>query len=236
MRWACRSLTRGEFEAAAAQARRRQRHDDSVLPASLTSFIERSEVYELQNLLAAHRLLTITGSGGVGNTRIAIEVARRVEHLYDEMWFVDLLPLRGGNLVRSQIAARLNVQLRGDDGLTEIAHRLRSRRVLLVIDNCEHVVVEAASVIERLLGRSTTLTVMATSREALAVPGELAYRLPSMDAENRIRPLRRAGAGGGPEMATRCAAPRACGGDLQRVRRHPARNRDHRLARLDARA
>jgi predicted ATPase/DNA-binding XRE family transcriptional regulator len=176
-------LTRREFEAVAAQARRRQRHDDSVLPASLTSFIERREIYELQNLLAAHRLLTITGSGGVGKTRIAIEVARRVEHLYDETWFVDLLPLRGGNLVRSQIAARLNVQLRGDDGLTEIAHRLRSRRVLLVIDNCEHVVVEAASVIEKLLGRSTTLTVMATSREALAVPGELAYRLPSMDAK-----------------------------------------------------
>lgn len=152
-------LTRREFEAAAAQARRRQRPDDSVLPESLTSFIERSEIHELQNLLAAHRLLTITGTGGVGKTRIAIEVARRVEHLYDAMWLVDLLPLRGGDLVRSQIAARLNVQLRGDDGLTEIAHRLRSRRVLLVIDNCEHVVVEAASVIEKLLGRSTTLTV-----------------------------------------------------------------------------
>jgi predicted ATPase/DNA-binding XRE family transcriptional regulator len=172
---------RRQFEAAAAQARRRQRRDDSNLPASLTSFIERSEADELQNLLTAHRLLTITGTGGVGKTRIAIEVARRAEHLYDETWFVDLLPLRDGNVVRSQIAARLNVQVRGDDGLSEIVHRLRSRRALLVIDNCEHIVTDAALVIEKLLQRCTTLTTLSTSREALAVPGELAYRLPSMD-------------------------------------------------------
>lgn len=170
-----------QFEDAAAQARRRQRRDDSNLPASLTSFIERNEVNELHTLLADHRLLTITGSGGVGKTRIAIEVARRTEHLFDETWFVDLLPLRDGNLVRTQIAARLNVAVHGDDGLSEIVHRLRSRRALLVMDNCEHIVADAALVIEKLLRRCTTLTILSTSREALAVPGELAYRLPSMD-------------------------------------------------------
>lgn len=172
---------RKQFEAAAAQARRRQRREDSTLPESLTSFIERNEVDEIQALLAAHRLLTITGSGGVGKTRIAIHVARRAEPLYDETCFVDLLPLRDGNLVRSQIAARLNVQVAGADGLSEIVRRLRSRRALLLIDNCEHIVTDAALVIEKLLQRCGTLTVLSTSREALAVPGELAYRLPSMD-------------------------------------------------------
>lgn len=171
---------RSQFEEAAAQARRRQRRDGSNLPASVTSFIERNEVMELEVLMADHRLLTISGSGGVGKTRIAIEVARRAEHLYDETWFVDLLPLRDGSLILSQIAARLNVGLGGEDGLGEIAHRFRSRRTLLVIDNCEHIVADAALVIGKLLRRCSTLTVLATSREALAIPGELAYRLPSM--------------------------------------------------------
>lgn len=174
---------REQFEAAAAAARRRQRRDDSRFPELLTSFVERNEVAEIQRLLTAHRLLTITGSGGVGKTRIAIETARRADPLYDEAWFVDLLPVREGNLVRSQIAARLNAHVRGDDGLTEIVQRLRSRRTLLVIDNCEHVVADAALVIERLLLRCKALTVLSTSREALAVAGELAYRLPSMDLQ-----------------------------------------------------
>ena len=173
--------TRGQFEDAAARARWRQRRDDSNLPASLTSFIERNEVSELQAFLAEHRLLTITGSGGVGKTRVAIEVARRTQHLYDETWFVDLLPVRDGSLIGSQIAARLNVQVRGDDGLSEIVHHLRSRRVLLVIDNCEHVVGDAASVIGNVLQRCPSLIVLATSRETLAVSGEFSYRLPCMD-------------------------------------------------------
>jgi len=172
---------RRRFEDAAAHARRRQRRGTSNLPASLTSFIERNEVKELQALLAGHRLLTITGSGGVGKTRIAIELAHRTEHLYDETWFVDLLPVRDGSLIESQIADRLGVQLRGEDGLSETVHYLRSRRALLVIDNCEHIVADAALVIEKLLRRCTTLTILPTSREALAIPGELTYRLPSLD-------------------------------------------------------
>lgn len=172
---------RRQFEGVAAQARRRQRRDGSNLPVSLTSFIDRNEVNELQVLLAKHRLLTITGAGGVGKTRIALEAARRTEHLYDETWFVDLLPLRDPGLIESQIAARLNAQVRGDDGLSDIARHIHLRRVLLVVDNCEHIVADAALVIEKLLRRCSTLTIMSTTREALAVPGELTYRLPSMD-------------------------------------------------------
>src|SRR5215469_15757059 len=106
-----------QFEEAAARARGRQQRSDSGIPAPLTSFVERNEVNELKAILAEHRLLTITGSGGVGKTRIAIEVARRVEPLYDEVWFIDLLPVRDGSMVVPYVAGRLNVSLEGEDGL-----------------------------------------------------------------------------------------------------------------------
>jgi predicted ATPase len=173
---------RRQLEEAAAHARGRQRRGDSGLPISLTSFIERHELDELKALLSEHRLLTITGSPGIGKTRIAIELARRVEDLYDETWFVDLLPVRGGDFVTSQIALRLNVPTEGDDGLSGIVRRIRSRHTLLVIDNCEHVVADVASILEKLLRSCPLLTVLTTSREALALSAELGYRLPSMDA------------------------------------------------------
>ena len=174
---------RRQLEEAAARARGRHPRGDSGLPTSLTSFIERRELDELKALLSERRLLTITGSSGIGKTRIAIELARRVEDLYDETWFVDLLPVRNGNFVTSQVALRLNVPADGDDGLSAIVRRLRSRHSLLVIDNCEHVVADVASVVERLVRSCPLLTVLTTSREALALSAELAYRLPSLDAK-----------------------------------------------------
>lgn len=174
---------RRELEEAAARARGRQPRGDSSLPISLTSFIERRELDELKALLPGHRLLTITGSPGIGKTRIAIELARRVEDLYDETWFVDLLAVRDGNFVASQIALRLNVPADGDAGLSAIVRRIRSRHSLLVIDNCEHVVADVASVVEKLLRSCPLLTVLTTSREALTLSAELSYRLPSLDAK-----------------------------------------------------
>ena len=174
---------RKQFEEAAARARGRQRRNVSGIPPSLTSFVERNEVSELKGLVADHRLLTITGSPGIGKTRIAIEVARRIEDSYDGTWFVDLLPIRDRDPVSSQIALCLNVPVEGDDGLSAIIHHLRSRRALLVIDNCEHVVADAVGVIQSLLARCPLLTVFATSREPLAHSGELIYRLPPMDSQ-----------------------------------------------------
>ncbi len=174
---------RKQFEEAVARARGRQPRNVSVIPPSLTSFIDRNEVDELKGLVAEHRLLTITGSPGIGKTRIAIEVARRIEDSYDETWFVDLLPIRDRDLVASQIALRLNVPVEGDDGLSGIIHHLRSRHSLVVIDNCEHVIADAAAVVEKLLPQCPLLTVLATSREALAHSAELVYRLPAMDSQ-----------------------------------------------------
>ncbi|MBV8147464.1 MAG: helix-turn-helix domain-containing protein [Candidatus Eremiobacteraeota bacterium] len=173
---------RRQFEETAAQARGRRPRRDSGIPVSLTSFIARSEVCEIGALLADHRLVTITGSGGVGKTRIAIEVARRAEPQFDETWFVDLLPVRDGSQVAAQLAARLGVPVDGDDGLASILEQLRSRRALLAIDNCEHLVGEAAFVVETLLRGCPMVTFLTTSRETLALPGELAFRLPTMDA------------------------------------------------------
>ena len=174
---------RRQLEEAAASARGRHPRGDSGLPASLTSFIDRRELGELKALLSERRLLTITGSPGIGKTRIAIELARRVVDLYDETWFVDLLPVRDGNFVTTQIALRLNVPSDRDDGLSAIVHRIRSRHALLVIDNCEHVVADVASAVEKLLRSCPLLTVLTTSREALKLSAELAYRLPSMGAK-----------------------------------------------------
>jgi predicted ATPase/DNA-binding XRE family transcriptional regulator len=173
---------RRQFEEAAARARGRKPRDISSLPASLTSFIARDEVNEIEGLLADLRLITIIGSGGIGKTRVAIEVARRVERLYDEVWFVDLLPVRDGAQVTAQIAARLNVPVEGEDGLSAIVQHFRSRTVLLIVDNSEHVVDEVAFNIEKLLHQCTALTVLATSREALGLSGELAFHLPPMNA------------------------------------------------------
>jgi predicted ATPase/DNA-binding XRE family transcriptional regulator len=174
---------RGQLEEAAARARGRQRRCASGIPPSLTSFVERNEVGELKGLVADHRLLTVTGSPGIGKTRIATEVARRIEDSYDETWFVDLLPIRDQDLVASQIALCLDVPVEGDDGLSGIIHHLRSRHALLVLDNCEHVIADAAAVVEKLLPRCPLLTVLATGREALAHSAELVYRLPPMNSQ-----------------------------------------------------
>jgi predicted ATPase/DNA-binding XRE family transcriptional regulator/tetratricopeptide (TPR) repeat protein len=175
------NAARNELEDAAARARGRRPRGDPGVPILLTSFVERSDVNELQSRLESQRLVTITGSGGVGKTRTAIEVVRRVETRYDEVWFVDLLPVRAGSLVNTHIAGRLKVLLEGEDELSTIAARLGSHSTLLVIDNCEHVITEAASLVGELLRRCPSLTILTTSRESLAISGEWTYRLPSLD-------------------------------------------------------
>jgi predicted ATPase/DNA-binding XRE family transcriptional regulator len=171
---------RRQLEELAARARMRQPRGESGIPVLLTSFVQRAEIDEIEALLADRRLLTVTGTGGIGKTRAAIEVARRVEQLYDEVRFIDLLPMRDGSLIVAHIAARLGVQADGEVGLAAIVQHLRSRRALIVIDNCEHVIGNAAAAFDQLLQQCPALTILATSRESLSISGELAYRLSSM--------------------------------------------------------
>jgi predicted ATPase/DNA-binding winged helix-turn-helix (wHTH) protein len=153
------------------------------LPAELTSFVgRRKELLELPRALASSRLLSLTGAGGVGKTRLAIRLAASVVDAFpDGVWLVDLAPLTSPDLVTQTIAtalgARESAQRSARDALLDM---LRHRRLLLVIDNCEHLIAPCAEIVEALLRAATGLRIIATSREALGVSGETVCRVPSL--------------------------------------------------------
>ncbi len=166
--------------AARRAAPRRMAHH---LPASLTRFVGRSrEIAEVMRHLADRRMVTLTGPGGCGKTRLAIELARRlVEEYADGAWLVDLAPLANPALVPSTAASAL--------GLTEnsgwpIAGTLKaylgSKTLLLLLDNCEHVVEACAALSETLLNDAPGLRILATSRQALGIAGEIVYPVPPL--------------------------------------------------------
>ena len=156
------------------------------LPVALTSLIGRErEVAEVGALLRQGRpLVTLTGPGGVGKTRLALEVARHLDAQQmfpDGVRLVELAPLADATLVASAVAAALGVQGRADEPLQEaLARALRTRRLLLVLDNCEHVVDAAAGLASELLRRCDDLRLLATSREALAIHGETCVVVPPL--------------------------------------------------------
>jgi DNA-binding SARP family transcriptional activator len=158
-------------------ARRTQRNN---LPAQLTSFVGReNEMAELERLLPEARLLTLTGVGGVGKTRLALELAARlVESLEDGVWFVDLSGLADPALVPQQIAGVLGVRESPDLPVVEVLRNHLSRAdVLLLLDNCEHLLPACGELVETLLAGAPTLRILATSREAVGVSGEVEYAL-----------------------------------------------------------
>ena len=153
------------------------------LPAPLTSFIgRRREITELAQLLASARLLTLTGAGGCGKTRLALEVARHVLHSFpDGAWLADLSPLGDAALAAQAVASILEIRPAPGRGLIEsLADQVRHRRLLLLLDNCEHVIAGAAELAETLLGNAAGLVILATSREALGIAGETTWHVPSL--------------------------------------------------------
>jgi non-specific serine/threonine protein kinase len=153
------------------------------LPQPLTPFVGRErEVLAVQGCLAAARLVTLTGSGGVGKTRLALEAARRLESDYrDGAWFVDLAPLSESALVPQAIAAALGLpEQPGRAVEAALAEHLHPRELLLVLDNCEHLVEVSARLVDALLRQCPRLRVLATSRQALGLIGETAWRVPSL--------------------------------------------------------
>jgi class 3 adenylate cyclase len=153
------------------------------LPAELTSFIGRStELAELGELLGQVRLLTITGAGGCGKTRLARHAAAATldGHL-DGVWWVELARLEDAAFVPAAVIAAIGVrELPGQGPLGTLVAYLRARRALLILDNCEHVSAACAKLAEALLRGCPSLTVLATSRAPLGVPGETAWRVPSL--------------------------------------------------------
>src|SRR5215213_9085784 len=153
------------------------------LPATRSSFVGReTELRDVKRNLAMTRILTLTGAGGCGKTRLALEVARQLVGAYaDGVWLVELAPLSEGALVAQSVAAALGVQEQLDRSLTDaLVDNLRAKRVLLVLDNCEHLVDAVASFADTLLNSCPHLRVLATSRESLNVEGELNWLVPSL--------------------------------------------------------
>ena len=155
----------------------------SNLPHRVTSFVgRRRELTELSAMLDRTRLLTLVGPGGCGKTRLAIELAdRRVEDFEGGVWLVELASISDPELVVQQVATAIGVQLQGlRDPVEVLAEQIGERRMLLVLDNCEHVVGECARVVSALLAACPALEVLATSREPLRVQGEVLWRVPSL--------------------------------------------------------
>ena len=166
-------------------------------PAALSSFIGRDgPVREVAGLLERRRLVTVTGPGGSGKTRLAAEVAGRVaDRFADGVWLAELEPVTDPAVVPSVVATALGVRERaGVPAAEAVARVLASRQLLLVLDNCEHVIDAAAGLCAGLLGACDDVRILATSREPLAVAGEARYRLAPLALPDPDDPAGAAGA------------------------------------------
>ncbi|ODT05382.1 MAG: hypothetical protein ABS52_01490 [Gemmatimonadetes bacterium SCN 70-22] len=152
------------------------------LPVPLTPLVGRDdEVATLRQLLATTRLLTLTGAGGSGKTRLAIEVASQfAPHHRDGVAWLDLAPLADPQLLASYIGAALHLEMGARPAVDSLLDALHSRELLLVVDNCEHLVDACATLLERLITRAPGVRVLATSREALGIAGERAWLVPTL--------------------------------------------------------
>ncbi len=153
------------------------------LPIPLSSFIgRRREMAEIKQLLATTRLVTFAGAGGSGKTRLAIQVATDLlDSFKDGVWWVELGGLAEESLVPQQVAKALGVREAPNAPLVEmLASFLREKQLLLVIDNCEHVIGACARLAASLLGAGPNLKILATSREALRINGETVFQVPTL--------------------------------------------------------
>ncbi len=153
------------------------------LPRRLTSFFGRDEVVaEIADLVVTAPLVSIVGTGGAGKTRLAVEVGTQVlDRFPDGAWFVELAPLSDGAFVADALAAALRVTESPRRPLLEtLLAYLSQKRLLIIFDNCEHVIAQARGVLGSLLRDAPTVALLATSREALNVSGERVYRIPSL--------------------------------------------------------
>lgn len=159
------------------------------LPLQLTRFVGRArELEDLSRLLPVTRLLTLTGAGGSGKTRLAYEAAARSNGAFERIAWVDLAPVQDHLLIPSQILLGLKAPERsGVPAMEQIVTALGSRRILLVLDNCEHVVDACAGIVESLLRECAGLSVVATSREALGVMGETAWLVPPLTSGEAVQ-------------------------------------------------
>ena len=168
------------------------------LPAPVSELIGRdAELDAILDIIASHRLVTLTGAGGIGKTRLGYEAARRLlPRFADGIWAVELAPLSDPELVPVTVATALGLELAsGTASPSSVANALRSQRLVLVLDNCEHVVDAAAQMAEAMLRVTPAARVIATSREPLRAEGEWVYpvaplAVPAEDNPDSEPPLR----------------------------------------------
>jgi predicted ATPase/class 3 adenylate cyclase len=162
------------------------------LPEQLTSFVGRErELAEVKRLLGSTRLLTLSGTGGTGKTRLSLQVgADLLEQFPDGVWFVEFSTIDDAALVLETVAAALDLRQEAERTLTAtLASFLRNKRLLLILDNCEHVVAACARLTETLLRSCPQLRILASSREPLGIAGETAWPLPPLSLPDHWREI-----------------------------------------------
>lgn len=153
------------------------------LPAEVTTFVgRRQEMVEVRKLLSASRMITLTGPGGVGKTRLALAVARAAQRAFeDSAWLVEIAALRDASLLPHAVIDSLQVpEQSARSPMTLLKEHLRDRQLLLVLDNCEHILEGVAILVEELLQHAPGLRVLVTSREVLRVPSEHVMPVPPL--------------------------------------------------------
>jgi non-specific serine/threonine protein kinase len=159
--------------------------------APLASLVGREpDITEVIRLLAEYRLVTVTGPGGVGKTRLATEVARRVAGQFpDGAWFIELASVADGAQVAAEVTSTLGIQQDpGRPAVEVLAEALTPRRLLLILDNCEHLLPAVADLCAALLSSADDVSVLATSREQMGMSGETRYRLPPLGLPDSAEP------------------------------------------------
>ncbi len=152
------------------------------LPIQASAFIGReTEIDELQGLIGNHRLVSLLGTGGIGKSRLSLQVGAEQLHAFvDGVWFIELAGLTEAVQVAPLVAALFDITLNGATPITQLATALRDRKTLLILDNCEHLVAGVAELVAELLARCPGVTLLATSRVALNVSGEYRFDVPTL--------------------------------------------------------
>ncbi|WP_213736890.1 winged helix-turn-helix domain-containing protein [Bradyrhizobium sp. dw_411] len=164
------------------------------LPVQLTRLIGRATILkEVTHRLSTQRLLTLTGAAGIGKTAVALSAAEELLPAYDHgIWFIDLAPVVSSSLVPAALASEMQLEIRSDEVLPTLITALRDKKMLLVFDNCEHVIEATADLASTILKGSRGVRILATSREPLRIEGEHVYRLSALELPDSLIGLRAA--------------------------------------------